>query len=410
MFTGAGGLDLGLEMSGFGTVSALDFDADSVATLKLNQAARIRVPRSNRCFLEETKILQADVAEVARADLVPEGAKRSWRPDVLAGGPPCQPWSSAGKQRGLDDPRGRLFEHFVRLADELKPRYILFENVRGLVTAPGPCGEPGGALALVRSEFERIGYGTIFAILNAADYGCPQRRVRLFMLGARHEPLPTLPLPTHAECPAPALFGAPKPWVSLGAFLATRPNPRVDEIELPSPRLAKLLANVKDGSGLKSAGARETTRPGGHWGYKQGTFIADPERPARTVTAAATQDWVRRGGGLRRLTWRECAGLQGFPSGWNFVGGKASRFRQIGNAVPCVFGIVLGECLLDALRRCKGGAPPPSAPWPGAFRGAVEYTKRERARNGESRRLAREGLATGADVSLLKGLGSTEPR
>lgn len=407
LFTGAGGLDLGLEMAGFQTVSALDFDEDCVASLRANQEAKIAGPDGHP-FLGNAKLLHADVAKLSRRDLLPAGAKDDWVPDLLAGGPPCQPYSSAGKQLGLDDPRGRLFEHFVRLARELKPKLILFENVRGLVTAPGPDGVPGEALSLVRDEFEKIGYGTTFALLNSADFGAPQRRVRMFMLAARQWPLPVFPEPTHSKDPVPNLFGGQLPWVSLGQFLKGQPRPPEDEMDLPSARLAELLAEVPPGSGLKSAGARESTRPGGHWGYKQGTFVADTKKPARTVTAA-TQDWVRQDGVLRRLTWRECAGLQGFPPEWTFVGGKASKYRQIGNAVPSIFGVVLGEALLSALSKSKKGLPVESAPWPADFEVAVKYTKREKARNGESRRLAREALAKGEhDVLTIKGFGSTQ--
>src|SRR5205085_2943624 len=146
----------------------------------------------------------------------------------------------------------------VRLAAGLRPRVILFENVRGLVTARGPRGEPGEALQLVREAFEGIGYATSFALLNAADYGVPQRRVRCFMLATRCTRLPTFPIPMRAERPDGGLFDPAAPWVTLGEFLAVHPEPPTDEIVRPTPALAALLASVRDGSGLKSAGARES--------------------------------------------------------------------------------------------------------------------------------------------------------
>ena len=172
----------------------------------------------------------------------------------------------------------------------------------------------------------------------------------------------------------------------------------------------KLKQVMPVGSGLKSAGAREATRPGGHWGYRQGTFVADPSKPARTVTAAATQDWIRDGEGrLRRLTWRECAALQGFPVDWQFVGNKASRFRQIGNAVPVTFGRVLGESLFRVLADEPLASRPASAPFPAGFVEAITYTRREHSRNGPSRAAARAALASGqATVAEAKGLGSAE--
>jgi DNA (cytosine-5)-methyltransferase 1 len=311
--------------------------------------------------------------------------------------------------RSINDPRGRLFEDFVRLAEGLAPKLILFENVRGLVTARGEKNQPGEVLHLVRKAFEGIGYATNFALLNAADYGCPQRRVRCFMLATRCTRLPDFPEATHAERAESDLFGTALPWVTLDEYLASQLLPSDEEIVRPTDRLAAQLADVPAGSGLKSAGAREATRPSGHWGYRQGTFIADPTQPARTVTASASQDWIRLAdGSLRRLTLRECAGLQGFPPEWAFAGPIASRFRQVGNAVPSVFGRVLGRVLIDALNDGISNRPE-SAPLPREFEVAIAYTKREEARNGASRRKAREALEQpGADLQLVKGFGTAE--
>lgn len=386
LFSGAGGLDVGLEQAGFDTVAATDFDEDCVRTLRLNQAKRVPVAgQPGHCHLQGTRLVRADVADLGAGDLWPDGVDEGWVPDLLVGGPPCQPFSASGKQRSVLEGRGRLFEHFVRLAQELRPRTILFENVQGLVTARGCTGQPGEALAEVKEHFEAAGYATRFDLLNAADYGCPQRRVRLFMLATRDTLLPSFPPPSHSRTPAETLFGQAKPWVSLREFLATTAEPEPEEVVRPSAQLGLLLRDVPCGSGLKSPGRSEPTRPGGHWGYKQGTFVADPDLPARTVTAASTQDWLRLpDGSLRRLTLRECSGLQGFPPEWEFSGSKASQFRQVGNAVPAVFGRILGLAVLKALAT-RTDRPPLSAPLPEAFSVAVEYTKRDHARNAVAR-------------------------
>jgi DNA (cytosine-5)-methyltransferase 1 len=311
----------------------------------------------------------------------------------------------------VEDPRGRLFEHFVRLAGELKPQQILFENVRGLVTARGPKGEPGEVLYMVKEAFEKLGYATSFQLLNAADYGCPQRRVRLFMMATRCTELPEFPAATHAEVPENTLFAAKLPWVTLGEFLREQPQPASDEVVRPTAALARELADLPAGTGLKSAGARETTRPGGHWGYRQGTFIADQNLPARTVTASASQDWIRLlDRTLRRLTLRECAGLQGFPLRWQFVGSIASRFRQVGNAVPVTFGVILGQALLEALHGRRHEAIR-SAPLPPGFEEAITYTRKEHRRNGASRKQVITLQQKGdVDVAAIKGTGTpTKP-
>lgn len=405
LFSGAGGLDIGIEIAGFRVLTATDFDADCVATLERNQGKRVPIPGTEDVFLDGARILLGDIAGFAGRDLLPAGARKI---DLLVGGPPCQPFSSAGKQLSVEDPRGRLFEHFVRIADELRPHLVLFENVRGLVTARGPSGTHGEALALVKDAFEKIGYATSFRLMNAADFGVPQRRIRLFMLASKFAPLPEFPQPSHSETARSSLFDQTLPWVTLRELLASLPSPSASEIVRPSAALASALADVPAGSGLKSPGARETTRPGGHWGYKQGTFVADLDKPARTVTAASTQDWIRWRDELRRLTWRECAALQGFPTEWEFVGPRASMFKQVGNAVPVKFGEVLGRSLAAALRSATRRNAV-SAPLPMEFVAAMKYSRKEHERNGESRRLARE-LSRGGSVhaKIAKGLGSAE--
>jgi len=388
LFAGAGGLDIGLEKAGFHTVAATDFDEECIETLRFNQTRRIPIEGStSRFHLEGAKIIHADVATLHAQDFgITEGEEL----DLVAGGPPCQPFSSAGSQLGLEDPRGTLFQHFARLVSVLRPRMFLFENVRGLVTARGPSGRPGEALELVRKAFEKAGYGTRCTLLNAADYGAAQRRVRLFIIGSRVAELPEFPDPTNAENVGSELFEDVKKWRTLGEFLASMPKPDESETCRPSPALGKQLKKIPTGSGLKSPGVKETTRPGGHWGYKQGTFIADPGRPARTVTAATTQDWIRlEDGSLRRLTLAECAGLQGFPREWQFAGTRGSQFRQIGNAVPVAFGEAVGRSLAQVARRCRRGGcvgkRAESATLPTNFLEYVHYTMRDEARNGTDR-------------------------
>ncbi|MGL4514495.1 MAG: DNA cytosine methyltransferase [Lacipirellulaceae bacterium] len=382
LFSGAGGLDLGLEQAGWRTVAATDFDADCVRTLLHNQARGVAVEGSCATFLDGAQVVREDVAELS-ADQLRPGSRLPI--DLLVGGPPCQPFSSSGKQLGVFETRGRLFEHFVRIAEGLRPRAILFENVRGLVTARGESGEPGDVVAQIRAAFHAIGYATSFAVLNAGDFGAPQRRVRLFMIGTRDVDAPAFPPPTHAKVAMSDLFGGTKPWVTLGEFLKSRPKPRPEDCERPSEALAELLRDVPEGSGVKSPGRPEPTRPGGHWGYRQGTFVADRSQPARTVTATASQDWVRDSAGrLRRLTLGECAALQGFPDEWEFLGARASRFRQVGNAVPAVFGRALGQTIAEALEGPKRRKPT-ARDLPSTMAAAVEYTKRDHARNAVAR-------------------------
>lgn len=392
LFCGAGGLTAGLESSGWHSVAAVDFDRDAIATLRATQAASIPVSpaRNDRTYLDGTRIIHADIQEIVASDLRPPGASTRWRPDLLAGGPPCQPFSSAGRQLGLSDPRGRLFAEFVRLAAALRPRFILFENVAGLVTARGLEGRPGGTLQLVRESFEEIGFACRFGLLNAADFGAPQRRIRLFMIATADEVLPELPRPSHAQTPERSLFGSSKPWISLAQFFSTRPPPDDEDIVRPSPsRLAELTA-LRPGTGIRAVGIVEANRPSGHWGYRQDCFVADTALPSRTIRAATTPDWIKEcDGQLRRLTWRECAALQGFPPEWRFAGGSASRFRQIGNAVQGSIAKAFGSLLSESAATRRTDRPR-SAEWPPEFRKRIRYTESEHLVNGAHRKAAQK--------------------
>jgi DNA (cytosine-5)-methyltransferase 1 len=382
LFSGAGGGDIGLERAGWHTVAATDIEADCLATLRASQSALIPISdRPGFNYLAGTRLIEANIADLRAADFRPDGARSTWRPDLLAGGPPCQPWSSAGLQKGLYDPRGRLFEHMVRLTDELRPRLILFENVRGLLTAVGPSGRPGEALEYLRSHFEELGYATNFATVNAADYGAPQRRVRLMMLASCDRALPSFPLPTHSRRPVAGL----KPWVSLGELLDALGQPAEADIARPSAARAVEMATLRPGTGLRTGGRVEANRPGGHWGYRQDCFVADTSLPSRTIRAATTPDFVHmEDGSLRRLTWRECAALQGFPTDWSFQGTVASKFRQIGNAIQTDVATVVGAELLRALT-VRLRAKPDSADWPAEFGRRVRYTEAEHRVNGSLR-------------------------
>jgi DNA (cytosine-5)-methyltransferase 1 len=153
--------------------------------------------------------------------------------------------------------------------------------------------------------------------------------------------------------------------------------------------MERKLAEVSPGKGIRVGGVVENNRPGGHWGYRQDGFVADWHQPARTVRAASTPDWLRMEDGRhRRLTWQECACLQGFPSSWAFQGASASRFRQIGNAVPVQLARALGGQALEVLANgpTKRNASPLSPPWPQNFRRRIRYTTSEHRVNGALRK------------------------
>jgi DNA (cytosine-5)-methyltransferase 1 len=385
LFAGAGGLDLGLEQAGWRCLYASDIEEDAIKTLKTNRGFSTSFGES---VFREAYIDRSDVRQLTADEILSRVGLAPGDVPLLAGGPPCQSWSSAGHQHGFTDPRGRVFDDFVRLASGLGVRWLLLENVRGLLTARAPGGKPGSALAYVRRQLLREGFQTIVGLLNAADYGVPQRRVRLFIIGFHAGDPPTFPAPTHAK--APDLIEPKKPWVTLGEALSVVAPLAGHEIIRPSGKLTSDLEDVEPGRGLKSPGKREATRPSGHWGYKQGAFVADLAQSARTVTANTQQDWVRDPvHGLRRLCPRECAAIQGFPQGWVFAGPRATQYRLIGNAVPPSLARLLGLSLLRHARAqsdAQGVAFTDLLPLPAHLISAIDYTLREEMTNGPSRR------------------------
>jgi DNA (cytosine-5)-methyltransferase 1 len=239
----------------------------------------------------------------------------------------------------------------------------------------------------MRERLLAKGWQTKVELLNAADYGVPQRRVRLFLLGYRTGKAPSWPLPTHLQQPD---LTSKKSWVSLGSAVGSL-DISDDELIRPTGKLAIELADLPAGTGVKSAGKKETTRPGGHWGYRQGSFIADLSLPARTVTANSQQDWIRDPKlGLRKLCPRECAAVQAFPGNWEFSGERADQYRLIGNAVPPQLARALGNGLADFIKSMpivrRRFSEQELEPLPSRLDLAIRYTKREELRNGESRR------------------------
>lgn len=380
LFSGAGGLDLGLEMSGLNCVFATDHDSDAVRTLKANQGYRLG---QGRKAMADTLIAQEDIRGLVGQEILSRVGLSKGSIPILAGGPPCQSWSSGGKQLGYADPRGKLVNDYLRIAGEIDARWLIFENVRGLLTARDMEGRPGGALENMRSMLFKRGWQTHVELLNAADFGVPQRRVRLIVVGYRDGDVPLMPVPTYGKS------GGQRPWKSLGSCISRLAPLTESEIIRPSGKMASDLKGLRPGTGAKSAGKVEATRPGGHWGYKQGAFIADMELPARTITASSQQDWIVDDDlGLRRLCPRECAALQTFPEEWRFVGSRTSQYRQIGNAVPPLLAQAIGSAMLS---NCAREVAPRSEwlapePLPQNLQSAIAYTVREELRNGPSRR------------------------
>ena len=298
LFSGAGGLDLGLKWAGHEIIWANDIFMDAVATYKKNIGNHI-----------DTR----DIREISSNE-IPDC-------DAIVGGFPCQGFSVANWGRTTNDPRNQLFLEMVRIILDKQPSYFLAENVKGLVSM-----EKGKVLDKIIDEFSNAGYRVFKQVVNAADYGVPQLRMRLLILGVRKD-LNFVPLfpprPTHAT-PIQAKKLGLHPWLSVGEALA----------HLPEPENGRHIPNHEY--------SLYKLRFNGHLGHR---FI-EPTRPAPTVTGRGDE----RGGVVvlhhpnnqRRMSARELAAVQSFPDNFVFSGPKSSAYRQIANAVPPLLGKAIG--------------------------------------------------------------------
>jgi DNA (cytosine-5)-methyltransferase 1 len=192
LFSGAFGLDLGIEQAGFNCLVAIENNKDCVATIKANRP--------------DLLVIQANIEEMTGAEILAGvnshlgTSLRAGDIDLVAGGPPCQPFSTAGKRLSTADPRGELFLHFLRIIKEIQPRFFLMENVKGILSS---FCEVGGdrtpLLDRIIQAIAEIGYRSRYSLLQAADYGVPQCRERLFFLGEREPSLFCFPSPIHEE-------------------------------------------------------------------------------------------------------------------------------------------------------------------------------------------------------------------
>jgi len=286
LFSGAGGLDLGFMQAGHEIIWANDIYDDAVDTYRYNIG---------------NHIVKGDISEISSAE-IPEC-------DLVMGGFPCQGFSIANLKRHTEDSRNNLYKELLRVIRDKMPKYFLAENVKGILSL-----DKGAVFSMILKDFFEGGYNVSFKVLNSADYGVPQKRERVIIVGIRKD-LPYIfefPHITHSE------FGSEgtNKWVSVSDALSIFPDPDYPN-NIPNHTYSKYKLNFN-----------------GYIGHRP----LNPDKPAPTVTARGDN----KGGvvilphpnGLRRMTCRELATIQSFPSDFVFCGNNSSIYRQIGNAVP----------------------------------------------------------------------------
>ena len=311
LFCGCGGLSTGLLDAGIDVRVGVDIDAPSIGTFDLNHR-----PRGTESAL-------ADVRDLSGADLM---AAAGGDVDLLVGGPPCQPFSIAGKRRGLEDLRGDLVFEFVRMVGESGASAYLFENVPNLATVKG-----GEVLESLLCAFREVGYTATARVLLAADYGVPQNRKRLFIVGTREGDPIAMPPPTTHGSSALSLLDDLAPYVTAKEALDDLPDVDAPDAEtVPNheptfhsdPMLAAFRAQLPGTREPKSRHDRlHPDRPG--YTLRAGTGNFSPLRPVHYRYD-------------RVISVREAARLQSFADDflWPDTLSRLQQYRQVGNAVP----------------------------------------------------------------------------
>jgi len=309
---GAGGQALGLEQAGFAHEAAVEFDADACETLRRNRGA-------------EWKIIEGDVCAL-------DG--RQFRDvDLFSGGVPCPPFSIAGRQLGRDDERD-LFPQALRLIEEICPRAVLLENVRGLAA-----DRFEGYRTLVLRRLHDLGYDTWWDLVHASEHGVPQLRPRFVLVALRQ------PWAARFSWPEPCAEPPPTVGDVLDDLMRSGGWPGADAWSAGAQRIAPTIvggSKKHGGPDLGPTRAREAWQALGVNGLALADDVPGPGFPA---------------GQPPKLTVRMVARLQGFPDDWAFAGRKTAAYRQVGNAFPPPVARALGEAIRDALNATSPPAP-----------------------------------------------------
>lgn len=344
-FSGAMGLDLGIEKAGIKALLACEFDKSCRKTIGYN--------RPNMALIGDINNYSAE--EVRKMAKIPEGREI----DVMFGGPPCQAFSTAGNRKGFDDQRGNVFLTYLNLAAELRPKILVIENVRGLMSTPyyvdpeNPDSKiiKGAALTYIIKKIKEMGYSVSFNLYNAANYGAPQSRERFVIICRRDGKKAHYLVPTHSH---DGSFNLPK-WRTLRDALDGLNTKGMHYTKFPEERLV-YYRMLKEGQYWKDlpeeiqpiAMGKSYNLPGGKTGFYRRlsfdkpspTLVTDPTMPA-TDLCHPTE--------LRPLSVEEYRRIQEFPDDWKIFGDIKSQYRQVGNAVPISLGCAVGKAILDNL-------------------------------------------------------------
>lgn len=349
LFSGAMGLDIGLGKAGLNVVIGQDFEPSCVETMKANGH----------------NVLGGDIREIEPETLLELTGLHVGEPFMICGGPPCQPFSTAGKRLGINDPRGSLFMDFIRMIDYIRPRFFVMENVKGIVSSPlkhvstkervknNPEQKLGTVLDVILSEFNKLGYKTVYGILDAVNYGVPQFRERFVLIGSRDNEDIFLPIPTHFQMHQNPDYR----WKTVGEVIKDLENAPGEYTPLSGDR-KKYLHMIPEGGNWRDlpeevipvamGGAYESG--GGKVGFYRRLSYKQPS-PTITTSPAQKATMLCHPRQDRPLSIKEYARIQQFPDDWKFTGTISAQYRQIGNAVPVGLAEAIGRATISTANR-----------------------------------------------------------
>jgi DNA (cytosine-5)-methyltransferase 1 len=338
VFSGAGGMDLGIADIGGALRVCVEADHHCLDTLA-----------ANRVFFPEAELIDRPIEFVRSTEILAAGRLSKGDAALLVGGPPCQPFSKSGywlkdKRHGINDFRASYLGEYLRVLRDTRPESFIMENVPSLFHAAHR-----GMLEWFKWRASRLGYSVDHRLLQAPQFGVPQSRTRLFVLGLRGKHAPTFPEPTHWWHAADRSAKL-QPPETAGRWIAHLDDAKwAEPEEVAQGRWEKALKEIPPGGNYKHLTA---------WaGHQMPLFVTEtkywsfllklsPLRPSWTIQATPGPwtgpfHWTSR-----RLRVPELAALQTFPRSYTFSGGRRARMRQIGNAVPCRLASAVGAALL----------------------------------------------------------------
>jgi len=341
LFTGAYGLDLGFELAGYEVVLGLDISDASYRNFKAN---RPKAP-----------FIHGDISHYTTEEILKEAGLKRGEVDVVTGGPPCQPFSTAGEREGLQDYRSRALIEYIRFIKEARPKAFVMEEVTGILNSRlahvpikerdkrplRPEEQPGSLWRVVLDALQETGYKITWGVLNAADFGTPQERERVIVVGVRPDirVAPTLPQPLYSRAPTATLTGVTLPWVTTAEVIMGAKED-IGYVDLP-PKYLKYTRYVPGGGNWRQvpdelkpeAMNGAYTAGGGRMGFYRRLAWFEPS-PTLVTSPAMKATMLVHPWFDRPLGVREYMRLQGFPDEWKVVVGVQEAYKLFGEAVP----------------------------------------------------------------------------